>query len=116
MKGAQAAGVLPQALRDGEEQLAGAVAQSAHQECRVAQVPRIRLVRHLVPAQHSSKYATAHVCEHSNRGGHVLPACTALSLPTHAKVPVSCAEAEAQALGGRTSGLAGSESAAHWRR
>ena len=50
MKGAQAAGVLAQALRDGEEQFAGAVAQRAHQEGRIAQVPGVRLVRHLVPA------------------------------------------------------------------
>ena len=51
MEGAQAAGVLAQALRDGEEQFAGAVAQRAHQKRRVAQVPGVRLVRHLAPAQ-----------------------------------------------------------------
>ena len=51
MEGAQAASVLAQALRDGEEQFAGAVAQRAHQKRRVAQVPGVRLVRHLAPAQ-----------------------------------------------------------------
>jgi len=47
MERAQAPGVLTQALRDGEEQLPRAVAQRADEERGVAQVARIRLMRHL---------------------------------------------------------------------
>ena len=65
MKGAQAASVLAQALRDGEQQFAGTVAQRAHQERRVAQVPCVRLVRHLIRAQHSGKHMSVLGCQRS---------------------------------------------------